>query len=181
MQLRPLTMRSAEEWENAADNRPRGIAAAVAFDWAVLTLIIATLTRAIVRYNVTARQTAAAVFLLLLVGVPLVLLGEALRRGLSGARLTQVLVTSLVGVGNLVGLIADLRALLGGAPRWSISFPSLILVGFVVWGLTRPQTIAWFAETARIRARSRHGGRWLSRTIGAGIVLGLLAAVISFI
>jgi len=46
--------------------------------------------------------------------------------------------------------------------------------------LTRTQTIAWFAETARIRARSRHGGRWLPRTIGAGILLGLLAAAISF-
>ena len=180
MRLRPLPMQSAEEWENATPNRPRDIAAAVAFDWAVPTLIVAILVRAVVQHGFASRQTAAAAFLLLLLGLPLVALGEVLRRGATVARLTHVVITSLVGAGNLIGLIADLRALLGGVPRWSVSFPSLTLVGFVVWGLTRPQTIAWFAETARIRARSRHGGRWLPRTIGAGILLGLLAAAISF-
>jgi hypothetical protein len=181
MRPRPLPMRSAEEWENAAHNRPRGIAAAVVFDWASLTLIAAILARAVVQYGLASRQTAAAAFLLLVLGLPLAALGEALRRGLTGARLTQVLIASLIGAGNLIGLIADLRALLGGTPRWSASLPALVLAGFVVWGLTRPQTIAWFAETARSRARSRHGGRWLPLTLGAGIVAGLIAAAISFI
>ena len=181
MQLRPLPMRSTEEWENATDNRPRGIAAAVALDWAILTLIATVLMRALVQYGFTSRQVAAAAFLLLLFGLPMVALGEALRRGSAGARLTHVVITSLIGVGNAIGLIADLRALFGGVPRWSISLPSLILAGFVVWGLTRPQTIAWFAETARIRARSRHGGRWLPLTIGTGTLLGLLAATIGLI
>jgi len=117
MRLRPLPMQSAEEWENATPNRPRGIAAAVAFDWAIPTLIIAILVRAIVQYGFASRQTAAAAFLLLLLGLPLVALGEALRRGAAVARLTQVVITSLVGAGNLIGLIADLRALLGGVPR----------------------------------------------------------------
>ena len=180
MQLRPLPMQSAEEWENATDNRPHGIAAAVALDWAILTLSAATLVRALVQYGFSSRQVAAAAFILLLFGLPLVALGEALRRGSAGARLAQVVITSLIGVGNLFGLIADLRALLGGVPRWSVSLPSLILAGFVIWGLTRPQTIAWFAETATIRARSRHGGRWLPLTIGTGISIGLLAAAIGF-
>jgi len=136
--------------------------------------------RAVVQYGDAARQTAAAAFLLLLV-LPLLALGEALRRGATGARLTRVVIMSLIGAGNLIGVIADLRALLGGVPRWSVSLPSLIAIGFIIWGLTRQQTIAWFAETAPIRARWRHGGRWLPRTIGVGVVAGLLAAAISFI
>ncbi len=181
MQLRPLPMQSAEEWENASDNRPRGIAAAVAFDWAILTLIAAILGRALAQHGVAAQQTAAAAFLLLLFGLPLAALGEALRRGATSARWLQVLIGALIGAANLIGLIADLRSLLGGVPRWSVSLPSLLFAVFVVWGLTRPQTIAWFAEQARGRARARHGGRWLPLTIGAGIVVGLLAAAISFI
>lgn len=181
MRLRPLPMQSTEEWENATDNRPRGIAVAVAFDWAILTLIGVILARAITQYGIASRQAAAAAFLLLLLGLPLVALGETLRRGSKGARILQTLLASLIGAGNLIGMIADLRALLGGVPRWSVSLPSLILAGFVVWGLTRPQTVVWFAGTARIRARSRHGGRWLPLTIGAGIVAGLIAAAISLI
>ncbi len=161
-------MQSAKKWDKAPDNGPRGVAVAVAFDRAILTLSVTILVRAVVQYGDAARQTAAAAFLLLLLGLPLATLGEAL-------------IVSLIGAGNLIGVIADLRALLGGVPRWSVSLPSLILVGFVVRGLTRQRMIAWFAETAPIRARWRHGGRWLPRTIGVGIVAGLLAAAISFI
>ncbi len=174
-------MQSAKEWDKAPDNGPCGVAVAVAFDRAILTLSVTILVRAVVQYGDAARQTAAAAFLLLLLGLPLATLGEALRRGATGARPAQVLIVSLIGAGNLIGVIADLRALLGGVPRWSVSLPSLIAIGFIIWGLTRQQTIAWFAETAPLRARWRHGGRWLPRTIGVGIVAGLLAAAISFI
>jgi uncharacterized oligopeptide transporter (OPT) family protein len=111
-------MRGAEEWEKAADDRRRGIAVAVAFDRAILT-------RAIVQYGLASRQ-AAATFLLVLLGLPLAALGEALRRDATSARPLQVSIASLLGAGNLAGLLADLRALAGGAPRWGVSLPSLI-------------------------------------------------------
>lgn len=112
-------MRGAEEREKAADDRRRGIAVAVAFDRAILT-------RAIVQYGLASRRAAASTFLLALLGLPLVALGEALRRDATSARPLQVSIASLLGAGNLAGLLADLRALAGGAPRWGVSLPSLI-------------------------------------------------------
>lgn len=178
MRLRPLPMHTPKEWEQAAPNQPRGIAAAIAFDWAGLTFLVATLIVAVRQYGPASQQTTAAIFLLLL-GLPLVTLGEMLRRGREGARIAQLVITALIGGGNLIGVIADLHLLLNGTIRWSISLPSLSFAAFVVWGLTRPQTQAWYAQATLVRARARYGGSWLLVICGVGIITGLLAAAVS--
>jgi hypothetical protein len=175
----PLPTKTNEELERARENQPRGLAVGVVFDWATAMLFGALLVVAIVQRGLDSRQAAAAGFLALVVGLPLVGLGEALRRGRRGARLVQVTVSGLIAAINVVGLIRDLGDLFHGEIPHTTNLPSLLAGIYVIWGLTRPQTIAWFARTKPARVRERHGGRWLQTAIGLSVVIGIIAVFIS--
>ncbi len=171
-------MRSDEERERAPDHRPRGLAAAIVFDWAAVALFVALLATAIAQRGATSRQAAAAAFLALIAGLPLLGLGETLRRGRRGARLVQIAVSTIFAFGNTAGLLRDLGELARGEIPRTINLPSLLASSFIIWGLTRPQTIAWFASTTPARARALHGGRWLLAALGASVAFGLAAAFV---
>lgn len=175
----PLPTRTAEELERAPENQPRGIAVAVIFDWAITTLFIALLIVAIVQRGAESRQAAAAGFLALVAGLPLVALGEALRRGRGGARLVQIIVSGVIAAINVVGLLRDLGELVRGEIPRTTNLPALLAGIYIIWGLTRPQTIAWFKRVKPARARERHGGTWLRIAIGASVVIGIVAVFIS--
>jgi hypothetical protein len=174
-----LPTRTDEELERAPENQPRGIAVAVVFDWATATLFGALLVVALVQRGLDSRQAAAAGFLTLVIGLPLIALGEALRRGRRGARFVQLAVSGLVAAINVVGLIRDLGELFHGEIPHTTNLPSLIAGIYIIWGLTRPQTIAWLARTKPARVRERHGGRWLQIAIGLSLIIGIVAVFIS--
>src|SRR5690349_455048 len=110
----PLPTRTDEELERAPENQPRGIAVAVVFDWALATLCIALVVLAITRYGINSRQAAVTIFLALIAGLPLLFLGEALRRGRGGLRIVQIAVSGLIGGFNVIGVVVDLLSILHG-------------------------------------------------------------------
>ena len=63
--------------------------------------------------------------------------------------------------------------------RPTTNIPALAAGLFIIWGLTRPQTIAWFLRISAMRARERHGGSWLLLTLGTSVVIGISAVIIS--
>lgn len=174
-----LPTKTAEEFERAPENQPRGVATAIIFDWSLVIFSGALLIIATVQRGPGSRQAAAAAALALLAGLPIALLGEALRRGQRGARPAQIIVSGLVGAVNVVGLMRDLSLLSRGVARPTTNLPALLAGTFVIWGLTRPQTIAWFARIPPARARARHGGRWLLFALGTSFVVGILTVIIS--
>lgn len=165
-----------------APPKPRGVGIAVAFDWTAAALVPSVLVLGLVRGDVAERGQAVAVygFLALLAVPPFLLLGEALRQGREAARVLQLLGSGLALVVNTFGLLRDIIVLTqGGIPR-STNLPSLIADLWILWGLTRPQTVRWFAEITPAAARRHHGGRWLLLTILASLAAGLGAALINF-
>ena len=161
----PLPTKTAEEIERAPENQPRGIAVAIIFDWATAALVAAS------------REVAG--ILALVAGLPLVVLGEALRRGRGGARLVQIIVSGLVSAINIAGILRDLGDLTRGEIPRTTNLPSLLAGIYIIWGLTRPQTIAWFARARPARVRERHGGRWLQTAIGLSVGIGIVAVFVS--
>jgi hypothetical protein len=175
----PLPVKTDDEFEQAPENQPRGIATAIIFDWSVMVFLSTLLIVAIVQRGLTSRQAVSAAGLVLLIGLPLVALGEMLRRGRRVARPIQIIVSGLIAAGNVVGLLSDLARLTRGVVRPTTNIPALAAGLFIIWGLTRPQTIAWFARIAGARARERHGGSWLLLTLGTSVVIGISAVIIS--
>lgn len=175
----PLPVKTDDEFEQAPENQPRGVATAIIFDWSLMVFLGTLLIIAIVQRGLTSRQAVSAAGLALLIGLPLVGLGELLRRGRRVARSLQIAVSGLIAAGNIVGLLSDLARLTRGVVRPTTSLPALAAGLFIIWGLTRPQTIAWFARISMARARERHGGSWLLLTLGASIVIGISAVIIS--
>lgn len=175
----PLPVKTDDEFEQAPENQPRGVATAIIFDWSLMVFLGTLLIIAIVQRGLTSRQAVSAAGLALLIGLPLVGLGELLRRGRRVARSLQIAVSGLIAAGNIVGLLSDLARLTRGVVRPTTSLPALAAGLFIIWGLTRPQTIAWFARISMTRARERHGGSWLLLTLGASIVIGISAVIIS--
>ena len=175
----PLPTKTADEFEHAAENQPRGVAAAIIFDWSLMVFLGTLLIIAIVQRGLTSRQAVSAAALVLLIGPPLVGLGELLRRGRHLARPIQIVVSGVIAAGNVVGFLGDLARLTRGVVRPTTNIPALAAGLFIIWGLTRPQTIAWFARIPAMQARERHGGRWLLLTIGTSVVIGISAAIVS--
>jgi hypothetical protein len=161
----PLPVKTDDEFEQAPENQPRGVATAIIFDWSLMVFLGTLLIIAIVQRGLTSRQAVSAAGLALLIGLPLVGLGELLRRGRRVARSLQIAVSGLIAAGNIVGLLSDLARLTRGVVRPTTSLPALAAGLFIIWGLTRPQTIAWFARISMTRARERHGGSWLLLTL----------------
>ena len=164
-----------------APPKPRGVGIAVAFDWTAAALVPSALVLGLVRGGVAERGQAVAsyAFLALLAVPPFLLLGEALRQGREFARVLQLLGSGLALFVNAFGLLRDIIVLAEGIFPRSTNLPSLIADLWILWGLTRPQTVRWFAEITPAAARRHHGGRWLLLTILASLVPGFGAALIN--
>ena len=93
-------MKTDDEFEQAPENQPRGIATAIIFDWSVMVFLGTLLIVAIVQRGLTSRQAVSAAGLVLLIGLPLVALGELLRRGRRVARPIQIIVSGLIAAGK---------------------------------------------------------------------------------
>jgi hypothetical protein len=172
-------VKTDDEFEQAPENQPCGVATAIIFDWSLMAFLGTLLIVAIVQRGLTSRQAASAAGLALLIGLPLVVLGELLRRGRRAARPIQIVVSGVIAAGNVVGLLSDLARLTHGVVQPTTNIPALAAGLFIIWGLTRPQTIAWFARISAARARERHGGKWLLLTLGTSVIVGITAVIIS--
>ena len=178
--IRPLLpARTREEQAAYATRRVRGVTLAAIFDWSLASFLIALLLATAVLRGPTSRQAAAALALAI-VGVPaLLLLAEGLRRAREVARVLQLGLSSLVAFANVAGVLRDLRDLLQGETNPSTNLPSLVVGVFILWGLTRSQTIAWFAEVTPAEALRHHDLRWSQRVAAIGAIVGLVAVLIN--
>lgn len=170
----PLPTKTEEEFERSPENQPRGIGTAVAFDWAFVIFLFALVVVAAAQRGIASRQAAAAALLAIVLGLPIATLGEALRRGKRWARITQITVSGILGALNLLGFIRDFSLLILGTRPMPLNLAALIAGVTIIWGLTRPQTITWFARVKSSQARARHGLRWLACTILASLVIGIV-------
>lgn len=162
-----------------APPKPRGVGIAVAFDWSAAALFAGALILEVVRRGTDRQNIAALALLTLLIAPPMLLLGEALRRGDGRARPLQIGLSGLAVLFNAFGLIKDLLVLADGTLPRSTNLPSLLAGLWIIWGLTRPQTAHWFAQITPARARRQHGGAWLVLTGLASAVVGIAAALIN--
>jgi hypothetical protein len=179
MILRPLPVKSREEMARDAARDARGVTLAAAFDWALAAFLIALLVATIFLRGITSRQAAAAA-VLALIGVPaLLLLAEGLRRAREVARVLQMSLSSIIVFANAAGVLRDLRDLLQGDVNPSTNLPSLVVGVFVVHGLTRRQTVAWFATVTPAEALRHFDRRWLARVAFVGGAIGILAVFIN--
>jgi hypothetical protein len=175
----PLPVKTREEMARSAAREARGVTMAAAFDWSLASFLVALLVATIYLRGVTSRQAAAAA-VLALVGVPsLLLLVEGLRRAREVARVLQMSLSSIIIFANAAGVLRDLRDLLQGEVNPSTNFPSLLVGILVVYGLTRRQTIAWFADVTPAEALRHFDRRWLGRVALIGVVVGVLAMFIN--
>jgi hypothetical protein len=177
--LLPTAVPPGEPVAPAALPAQRGVAAAIIFDWALLTLFLTLLVVTAVRYGL-ADQRTAAVALLAVIFIPMLgFLAEALRRGRQGARLAQIVVSSLAAIGNTAGFLRDLLDVLHGRLPGGVSTIALAADIWILWGLTRPATVAWFAGVSPAVAQRRYGGKWLALALAASLAIGIGATVLS--
>lgn len=169
----------AEPRPAKADQAPavaRGVAVAAAFDWALATMAPAALALTLARGRATDTLLAAFGLIAVLVVPPLVALGEGVRRGLPRTRALQLGLVAVVLPVNAAGVIRDLALLLRGDIPRSASLPALLVDLYILWGLTRPETIRWFDAA---RARRRHSGLWVVPIALVGILGGIAAALLN--
>lgn len=179
MILRPLPVKTREEMAQSAAREARGVTLAAAFNWSLATLLIALIVVTFFRVGLTSQYTAAAA-LLAVVGVPsLLLLVEGLRRAREVARVLQMSLSSIIVFASAAGVLRDLRDLLQGDVNPSTNLPALIVSISIVYGLTRRQTIAWFADVSPAEALRHFDRRWLLRVALLGAVIGVLAVFIN--
>lgn len=179
MILRPLPVKTREEMAASAAREARGVSLAAAFDWSLASFLVALLIATVILRGFNSQQAAAAA-ILALIGVPsLLLLAEGLRRAREVARVLQMSLSSIIIFANAAGVLRDLRDLLQGEVNPSTNFPSLLVGIFVVYGLTRRQTIAWFADVTPAEALRHFDNRWLRRIILIGVAVGVLAVFIN--
>ena len=178
--IRPLLpVKSREEFAQDAARQARGVTLAAIFDWALAAFLLALLIATIVLRGVTSQQAAAAA-VLALIGVPsLLLIAEGLRRAREVARVLQMGLSSIILFANGAGVLRDLRDLLQGEINPSTNLPSLLAGIFIVYGLTRRQTIAWFTTVSPAEALRHHDRRWLQRVALIGTAIGVLAVFIN--
>ena len=171
--------------KGAAAN-PRGIGTVVAVDWAIaaeLALYAVVIALGVGPGADIARQFAPqggvalvmAALAALAAGVPLFVLGEALRRGRELARRLQLLFNAALFVAGLILLPEGISRLVRTRRFGGLTPPlyMIVLSGVILWQLTRPQTRAWFGAVSSEEARRRHGGaRWLLPTVLVAIVGG---------
>lgn len=169
-------MKTAAEFEQAPENQPRGVAAAIIFDWSLALYFGVLLLVAIVQRGLNSQQAASAALLTIVLGLPIALLGEAIRRGKRWSRPTQIIISILLGAINVVGLIRDLALLLQGIRPVIFNSVALIAGITIIWGFTRPQTIAWFSRITSKQARERNSGTRLLLAFAASLTLGIIWA-----
>jgi hypothetical protein len=174
--LLPTAAPPGEPAEPAPTSEPRGLAAAIIFDWALLVLLLTLLAVTVVRYGPADQRTAAVALLVVIFAPAFGLLGECLRRGRRGARLFQVAVSSIAAIGNAAGFLRDLLDVLHGRLPGGVSTIALAADIWILWSLTRPATIAWFKHMAPVAAHRSHGGRWLAPVLAASLIIGIGAA-----
>ena len=153
----PLPAKTREEQAAYATRQARGVTLAAIYDWSLAAFVIALLIATVVLRGITSRQAATALALALVGAPALLLLAEGLRRAREVARVLQIGLSSIVTFANVSGVLRDLRDLLQGEINPSSNLPSLVVGVFILWGLTRSQTIAWFADVTPAEAL-RHPG-----------------------
>lgn len=174
-----LPVKSREEYAEDAARQARGVTLAAIYNWALAAFLMALLLATIVMRGMNSRQAAAAAFLVV-IGVPaLLLLAEGLRRARELARIIQISVSSLILFANAAGVLRDLRDLMQGDLNPSTNFPSLVAGILIVWGLTRRQTVAWFAEVTSAEALRYHDLHWFRRVSLIGTIVGITAVFLS--
>lgn len=171
----PLPAKSRAEQAADAARQARGVTIAAIFDWALATFLIALFVATVALRGATSRQATAAAALAL-IGVPLlILLAEGVRRAREVARVLQIGLSSVVAFANVAGILRDLRDLLQGDLNLSMNLPSLIACIAILHGLTRPRTVAWFADATPAEALRHHDRHWHGRVIAIGAALGVVA------
>jgi hypothetical protein len=175
----PLPVKTREEMAQSAARQARGVTLAAVFDWSLAAFLVALLVVFAFRRGIASRE-AAAVAVLVLICVPaLQLLVEGLRRAHEVARVTQISVSSILVLPGVAGTLRDLKFLLGGDIDPSMA-PVLLAVSIlIVYGLTRRQTIAWFADVTPAEALRHFDRRWLTRVILIGSAIGILAVFLN--
>lgn len=155
--------------------RPRGVATAVVFDWA-LTAQLTTQALAAATGHLGLARDAAAIAGRLVAAAFLLALGEGLRRGIGAPRLVQVVIVSLVTV---LG-IASAGLLVTGHGDGGLVFSTVIELTFapwLAWVLLKRETAAWFAGAPAGRPPApRTSGRWLAFLAAMSIAWGVLVA-----
>ena len=179
MILRPLPVKTREEMAQTAARQARGVTLAAVFDWSLAAFLIALLVATIFRRGISSQQAAAAAVLAVVCVPALLLLAEGLRRAREVARVLQISLSSIIIFANAAGVLRDLRDLLQGDVNPSTNLPSLLVGIFVVYGLTRRQTIAWFADVTPAEALRHFDRRWLIRVALAGTAVGVLAVFLN--
>lgn len=155
--------------------RPRGVATAVVFDWA-LTVQLTTQAIAASSGHLGLARDPAAIAGRVVAALLMLALGEGLRRGKAALRVAEATIVALVtmlGVGSAAALVT------GHGDR-GLVFSVIIELTFapwLVWALLRPETAAWFAATgARRPPAPRTSGRWLLVLVALSVVWGVAVA-----
>ena len=174
--LLPTAAPPGEPAEPSLVPDPRGLAVAITFDWALVSLLLTLLVVTVLRYGLADQRTAAVALLVVIFAPALGLLGECLRRGRRGARLLQIAVSSVAAIGNAAGFLRDLLDVLHGRLPAGVSTIALGADIWILWSLTQPETIAWFTHRGKTTARRRHSGKWLALAIAASLTIGIGAA-----
>lgn len=179
MMRAPLPVKTREEMAADAARQARGVTLAALFDWSLAAFLVALFIATAILRGITSRQAAAAA-ILALVGAPcLILLAEGLRRAREVARVLQLGLSSIILFANGAGVLRDLRHLLRGEINPSTNLPSLIVGILIVYGLTRRQTIAWFATVTPAEAMRHRDLRWLRAVVISGTIVGALAVFLA--
>jgi hypothetical protein len=175
----PLPAKTREEMAQTAAREARGVTLAVAFDWSLASFLVALLVAFAFRRGITSRESAAIAVLVLICVPALQLMAEGLRRAQEAARVTQIAVSSILVLPGAAGTIRDLKFLLEGDINPSVSPVLLVVCIRIAWGLTRRQTLSWFAEVTPIEALRHHDRRWLLRVASLGVVVGVVSMFIT--
>jgi hypothetical protein len=179
MILRPLPVKTRAEMARDSAREARGVTLAAAFDWSLAAFLVALLVATSLRRGISSQQAAAAAVLALICVPALLLLVEGLRRAREVARVLQISLSSIIVFTSAAGVLRDLRDLLQGDVNPSTNLLALVAGLYVVYGLTRRQTLAWFAGVNPAEARRHFDRRWLLRVALAGAAIGILAVFVN--
>lgn len=156
-----------------AQQGPRGIGMAVAFDWGLAVQMLATPFLPLALGKSFSPITLVTIPAAALIAV----FGEGVRRGWRWTRYVQLTFNSLGFIGGLASLVNVWNGVKQGN-YWPV-VTAVILVIFsplIAWGMSRPRTKRWFESTNSTKAK-RHGGAWPFLISIWAIVGGILQAL----
>lgn len=156
--------------ELTSSEAPQGIGMAVAFDWGLtVQLLLMPLLSLIIggsgmfgqMNQGTGLNAWLSFFISLPVAIVFALFGESVRRGWRWGRILQLIFNGILSIGGLFTLWTLWQSIQTGS-YWPLVTTIILLVfsPLIVWRLSRPTTVRWFATVSSMEARQRHGGRW---------------------